>query len=52
MLQIPPSFFAISQWYERFEQLEDAEVCRLLTLARQGKEETAARDRARTKPQR
>jgi ABC-2 type transport system permease protein len=26
--------FSIGEWYERFEQLEDAEVCRLLDLQR------------------
>lgn len=34
ILQIPPMLFAIGEWYERFEQLEDAEVCRLLDLHR------------------
>jgi putative phosphoribosyl transferase len=52
ILQTPPSFFAISQWYEHFEQLEDAEVRRLLAVARKGKEEAAAKDRTRTKPAR
>ena len=28
--QIPAMLFAIGEWYERFEQLEDAEVCRIL----------------------
>jgi putative phosphoribosyl transferase len=32
-LETPP-LFAISQWYEEFEQLDDHEVCRLLALAR------------------
>ncbi|HYX74597.1 MAG TPA: phosphoribosyltransferase family protein [Steroidobacteraceae bacterium] len=32
ILQIPPMLFAIGEWYERFEQLEDAEVRRLLAL--------------------
>ena len=32
-LETPP-LFAISQWYEEFEQLDDAEVCRLLALSR------------------
>jgi putative phosphoribosyl transferase len=30
VLQTPVMLFSIGQWYERFEQLEDAEVCRLL----------------------
>jgi putative phosphoribosyl transferase len=34
ILQIPPMLFAIGEWYERFEQLEDAEVCQLLELQR------------------
>lgn len=50
ILQTPPSFFAISQWYESFEQLEDTEVRRLLALARKRSEAATARERARTKP--
>jgi len=34
ILQIPAMLFAIGEWYERFEQLEDEEVCRLLELHR------------------
>jgi len=30
ILQTPAMLFAIGEWYERFEQLEDDEVCRLL----------------------
>ena len=30
ILQVPAMLFAIGEWYERFEQLEDDEVCRLL----------------------
>ena len=30
ILQTPPVMFAIGQWYENFEQVEDAEVCALL----------------------
>jgi putative phosphoribosyl transferase len=30
ILQTPAVLFAIGEWYERFEQLEDEEVCRLL----------------------
>jgi predicted phosphoribosyltransferase len=35
VLQTPEMLFSIGQWYEHFEQLEDAEVCRLLDLNRQ-----------------
>ena len=34
ILQIPAMLFAIGEWYDRFEQLEDDEVCRLLALHR------------------
>ena len=34
VLQIPAMLFAIGEWYERFEQLEDDEVCRILELHR------------------
>lgn len=34
ILQTPAALFAIGQWYCNFEQLEDAEVCRLLDLSR------------------
>jgi putative phosphoribosyl transferase len=34
VLETPETMAAIGQWYERFEQLEDAEVCRLLELER------------------
>lgn len=34
VLQIPEMLFAIGEWYQRFEQLEDTEVCRLLDLNR------------------
>jgi putative phosphoribosyl transferase len=30
ILQTPAMLFAIGEWYEQFEQLEDEEVCRLL----------------------
>lgn len=33
ILETPP-LYAISQWYEEFEQLDDREVCRLLATAR------------------
>lgn len=34
IVETPPDFFGLSEWYERFEQLEDAEVNRLLAAAR------------------
>jgi len=34
ILQTPPMLFAIGEWYEHFEQLEDSEVTHLLDLAR------------------
>ena len=34
ILQTPAVLFAIGEWYERFEQLEDEEVCQLLDLHR------------------
>ena len=36
IVQVPAVLFAIGEWYEHFEQLEDTEVSRLLALARQG----------------
>lgn len=30
ILETPPELFAVGQWYERFEQLDDEQVCRLL----------------------
>ncbi len=50
ILQTPAHLFAIGQWYKHFEQLEDAEVCRLLSLNRQQAAEPdveAARELAR-----
>jgi predicted phosphoribosyltransferase len=32
-LLVPPSLYAIGQWYEDFAQTPDAEVCRLLALS-------------------
>ena len=32
ILETPAMLFAVGQWYQRFEQLEDADVCRLLAL--------------------
>jgi putative phosphoribosyl transferase len=46
ILQIPTMLFAIGEWYERFEQLEDEEVCRLLELHRRGRRESGAADQA------
>ncbi len=34
IVQVPAAMFAIGEWYEHFEQLEDTEVSRLLALAR------------------
>ena len=45
ILQIPAMLFAIGEWYERFEQLEDEEVCQLLQLHRRGRLEPGAADR-------
>jgi putative phosphoribosyl transferase len=33
-LLTPPLFFAVGDWYGRFEQTTDAEVCTLLAHAR------------------
>ena len=48
ILRVPPMLFAIGAWYRNFEQLDDADVCRLLALAREkGSEPVApARDTA------
>ena len=40
ILQIPVMLFAIGEWYERFEQLEDDEVCRLLEQHRRSRRES------------
>lgn len=34
LLQVPTTLRAIGEWYQDFEQLDDAEVCRLLDLDR------------------
>ena len=34
IVQVPALLFAIGEWYEQFEQIEDAEVSRLLALHR------------------
>jgi putative phosphoribosyl transferase len=44
ILQTPAMLFAIGEWYERFEQLEDTEVCRLLDLHRRNQLESGAAD--------
>jgi putative phosphoribosyl transferase len=44
ILQIPALLFAIGEWYERFEQLEDDEVCRLLDEHRRKRRESGAPD--------
>ena len=41
VLQTPASLSAIGAWYEHFEQLEDAEVVRLLTRSRNRRELSA-----------
>ncbi len=38
ILQTPEGLSAISEWYTRFEQIDDAEVCRLLALHRKDRE--------------
>jgi predicted phosphoribosyltransferase len=42
ILETPAMMFAIGAWYEHFEQLEDAEVCRLLELNRTNRKEPAS----------
>jgi len=44
ILQIPAMLFAIGEWYESFEQLEDDEVCRLLEQHRRARRESGASD--------
>ena len=34
ILETPPTFLAIGEWYRHFEQLDDTEVCQLLALSR------------------
>ena len=38
VLQTPALLSAVGQWYEHFEQLENAEACRLLTLDRKNQD--------------
>jgi putative phosphoribosyl transferase len=40
ILQIPRMLLAVGEWYQRFEQLEDSEVTRILALHRDGGEPT------------
>jgi predicted phosphoribosyltransferase len=44
ILQIPAMLFAIGEWYEHFEQLEDEEVCRLLDLQRRAEKQPGTPD--------
>ena len=46
ILQTPAMLFAIGEWYERFEQLADDEVCRLLELHRRSRTGSGAADQA------
>jgi len=46
ILQTPAMLFAIGEWYERFEQLEDDEVCRLLERHRRSRTGSGAADQA------
>jgi putative phosphoribosyl transferase len=46
ILQIPAMLFAIGEWYERFEQLADDEVCRLLELHRRSRPRSESPDQA------
>jgi predicted phosphoribosyltransferase len=36
VLHAVPDLRSVGEWYERFEQLDDAEVLRLLARARRG----------------
>jgi len=40
LLEVPADLLAIGEWYEGFQQLEDAEVIRLLKLNRSHRETT------------
>ena len=42
ILRVPPMLFAIGAWYRNFDQLDDADVCRLLALAREKGSEPVA----------
>jgi|SRR5581483_10375096 len=43
ILQTPAVLWAIGEWYRNFQQVEDAEVCRLLDLNRQNQAESPSR---------
>lgn len=45
ILQTPAMLFAVGEWYRHFEQLDDAEVCRLLDLSRRAPHITSAEAR-------
>lgn len=38
ILETPQALLAVGEWYQRFDQLEDEEVCRLLALSRRDAE--------------
>lgn len=46
ILLTPASLFAIGEWYEHFEQLEDSEVSRMLALSREHLESSAGLERS------
>jgi putative phosphoribosyl transferase len=48
ILQTPQFLYAIGEWYERFDQVEDAEVCRLLEAARKASSATRPPQQAAT----
>jgi putative phosphoribosyl transferase len=47
ILQTPPALLAVGEWYRDFEQLEDAQVCRLLDRSHRTAWRPAAADGAR-----
>ncbi len=47
ILQTPAMLWAIGEWYQNFEQVNDAEVCRLLELHRQNRAESPQRKNQR-----
>ena len=47
ILQTPPALLAVGEWYRDFEQLEDAQVCRLLDRSHRTAWRPAAGDGAR-----
>jgi len=50
ILETPAAMFAVGDWYRHFEQLEDAEVCRLLELNRTNRTKSGAIAQPATKP--